>query len=358
MAESQEPIEYDTQLLAALEGGLSRPRLSTYVTAASGDQRRAMLLYLWNCRLAKAFLFPLNIAEVATRNSMHRALSDEFGGPQWILDPPFPLTAESQASRERALSRLKNGPHSDGLVAALTFDFWSNLFRREYSAVWVRPGLLTATFPNLAASDGRHEIQQLVAKINHLRNRIAHHEPIHALNLREQYDAILALIGHLCSKTRDWVRSHSTCMTVMRTPPCEESHLPGLPLSSTNLHTPLTLSEETPLLAAARPPVALVPNSKSGGTRLVSPTRIIRFIAKRATTQGEMIDLSEHTLGDVVAATPEILTATISRQASTGDALELFFPSGVPQAARPQALLVQSNNQTHGVILHPSIRYH
>jgi hypothetical protein len=278
--------------------------------------------------------------------------------------PAFPFNGRIASIPATGTFAAQERTKSDGLIAALTFDFWSNLFRREYSAVWMRPGLLTATFPNLAASDGRHEIQQLVAKINYLRNRIAHHEPIHGLNLREQYDAILALIGHLCPKTRDWVRSHSTCMTVLRTPPSEESHLPGLPLSSTNLRSPLTLSEETPLLlalpaiAAARPPLALVPDLKSGGTRLVPPTRIIRFISNRATNQGGMIDLSEHTLGDVVAATPEILTATISRQASTGDALALFFPSGVPQAERPQALLVRSNNQTHGVILHPSIRYH
>jgi hypothetical protein len=361
MAESQELINYDETLLAALEASLSAPRLAPYRYAANGNRQQAMTLYLWNSRLSKAFLFPLNVTEVATRNAMHHALSAKFGGPNWILNPPFSLTEESEASRKKAISRLTNTPTSDDLVAALTFDFWSNLFRREYNAIWELPGLLTAIFPNLPLGEGRAAIQLRVAKINHFRNRIAHHEPIHDLNHREIYETILELIGLISKPTRRWVRSCSTIMTVVRTPPSADSRLPGLPLSSTNLRPPLVLPKSTSLLSTLaalgdiRPSIALV--LEAGTYHAILPSRIIQFISQHATKLVGMIDLTEHTLADVIAQTTDIPISMIDKGASTGDALAAFFLTGTSSVQRPQALLVTSPSGIDGVILHPLIRY-
>src|SRR5579872_2749145 len=115
MAESQEHIDYDADLLALLEDALSAPRLAPYISATKGDRKAAIQLYLWNSRLSKAFLFPLNVAEVTTRNAMYSAIAAEFSNPNWIFAPPFSLTPESQASHGRAISRLKAGSKPDDL---------------------------------------------------------------------------------------------------------------------------------------------------------------------------------------------------------------------------------------------------
>ncbi len=361
MAESQEHILYDPALLQALESALSKPRFLAYVEAAKGDRKLATNLYLWNSRISKSFLFPLNIAEVSMRNAMHFAFSQEFGGT-WIFNPPFALTAESEASRQKALLRLQDHPSADDVVAALTFDFWSNLFRREYRALWERPGLLNRTFPHLPTGHGRHEVQLRVAAINRLRNRIAHHEPVHTLDHRAEHDNILGLIALRCPTLKDWVRRCSTVMAVVRTPPSVHTRLPGLPLSSTNLRKPLILMADTSLLtvidqiASARPAIALV-QVPTSGLYAISSAQILSFIAKKSGTLDGMVDLGAHTLGEVIADTPSLLTSDIDRNASTGDALAAFFPSGTPQDQRPQALIVKAGHAVHGVIVHPLIRY-
>ncbi|MGJ3264523.1 MAG: hypothetical protein ACFE0R_14940 [Salinarimonas sp.] len=68
----QEP---DASELPALQRFLSSDRLSTYITAANQDLRRALALYLWNARLGEAFHTPIQAVEVACATaSMPRCL--------------------------------------------------------------------------------------------------------------------------------------------------------------------------------------------------------------------------------------------------------------------------------------------
>ncbi|GGZ32186.1 hypothetical protein [Asticcacaulis endophyticus] len=98
MAESQEIITYTRALLAALDRSLSPERLAPYLGVAAQDRKHALHLYLWNARLSKSFLYPLNMAEVAIRNAMYNAISNEYADPNWLLNPPFPLTRHSRTS--------------------------------------------------------------------------------------------------------------------------------------------------------------------------------------------------------------------------------------------------------------------
>ena len=87
MGQSQEPITYDRALLQALGNALSTSRMAPYLAKAQGDLAYAYQLYLWNARLAKSFLYPLGVLEVAVRNAMHGALSNAFGTDDWVLTP-------------------------------------------------------------------------------------------------------------------------------------------------------------------------------------------------------------------------------------------------------------------------------
>jgi hypothetical protein len=372
MAESQDIFVYDPNVLNALDKSLSPSRLAPYLVAAKGNRQLALKHYLWNARLAKAFLFPLQVVEVTTRNAVHRALASEYGGEDWIIRMPFALTQGSSNSRQRAIDRLDlpagSNPLPDKLVAALTFDFWSNLFRRDYDAVWSRPGLLAAVFPHLPAGEGRHEVQSRVREINWLRNRIAHHEPIHQnVNHKEHHDLIIEMIGLSCRSTQDWAKRHSTVMAVVRSPPTAVSTLPGLPLRSANLRAPILLTRDATLtdaigrVLASRPPLALVPNAASSPSyAAVSAERLLAFVRTRSVDLDNMIDLGAYTIGDVLDSTPDILLRQIDSQATTGDATAAFFPPNTSPANRPQVLVVvdaANPAKPIGVMERPEIRY-
>jgi hypothetical protein len=367
MAESQEQVQYSNQRLSELERSLSRARLAPYRLAARGDQRFALQLYLWNSRLCKAFLFPLNVAEVTVRNAIHQALSQHFVNRNWVFNPPFHQTPQSITAGQIALSRLnatrpRGAPPitADDLVAALNFDFWSNLFRYEYDPLWATPGLLNLTFPNLPAGQTRVDVQNRVQKINQFRNRIAHHEPIHRARHRDYLDAILDLIGLVSFETRDWVASCSTVMAVVRSPPTPSTGIHGVPLSATSLRAPPTVSPNDSiatllsLLETARPPIVICDAAPNA---VISLDQTNRFILNRATSQGGLMDLHTDTVQDLLATATPLRTANIDIEASTGDLQALFFPKGVAQADRPQVVIVRQNGAAVGAALHPGVKY-
>ena len=137
MAESQLPFPYTAADIASLKAAFSAPRFATYLTRAGGDEIYALTLYLYNARLAKAFLFPLHVVEVALRNAIDEALTS-LHGPNWPFDEPFRttvLTPDGLKTLDKAIERAGRRATKDDVVATLTFDFWSNLFRywdREY----------------------------------------------------------------------------------------------------------------------------------------------------------------------------------------------------------------------------------
>ena len=367
MAESQEQVDYTNLLLAELERALSPARLAPYMRIAGHDRKFAIQLYLWNARLSKAFLFPLNVAEVTVRNAIHHALTTHYGSADWIFNPPFQQTPQSVRSHQTAHARLLAGRRAgappvtaDDLVAALNFDFWSNLFRWEYDALWTLPGLLNATFPNLPAAETRVDVQNRVQKVNAFRNRIAHHEPIHRARHRDYHGAILDLIGLISTETADWVKACSTVMAVVRTPPTPATGIHGLPLASTSLRPPPTLGPDASLatlvdrLRAARPPIVLTTTVPEA---VISMDMVTDYIAIRAAEDAGLVDLTTETVSDVLARTTPLRTVDIDINQSTGDLQAMFFPPNVPQNQRPQVAIVRRAGNTAGAILHPGLRY-
>ncbi len=359
MAESQDSFAYTPQATAGIEAGLSPARLQPYYAVAKGDAAFALQYYLWNARLAKAFLFPLQVAEVGTRNAMYNALAASFGA-DWLTAQPFALTPESQFSLQRAIDRLPVGAQADDIVAALTFDFWSNLFRREYDPIWT-PGTLAATFPHAPAGIARNAIQRMVAPINHLRNRIAHHEPIHRMHHRRELDRIFELVGYCSKEIQDWVQKHSTVMSIVRAPPTSAGSSPGRPLASTNLRPPPLLSlsdniaDALPTVSTARPPLALV--EVNGSLEAITITRLTSYISDSSNQEEGMIDLTAHDMAMVLASTSPVQMATVSRDGSTTDATLLFFPPG-KKKPRPQVVVVMDDSgKPAGALLRPEIRY-
>lgn len=368
MAESQEKFGYGGDVQTNLSRQISPSRLGPYLrlTAVGGDFEQAVKWYLWNARLAKAFLYPLQTVEVAVRNSIHEAFSQFLGGPNWIFNPPFSLTSEHQGALSTARRRLawkKQNPTSDDLVASLSLDFWSNLFRVEYSALWAVPDLLEAAFPHAPAGADRDRIKKVVRRVNEFRNRVAHHEPIHNVSAHDQLTQIETLTSWVCADTAKWMKNHSTVMKVARTQPTVSSNFSGTPLSAANLRPPPvidpsnSLAEAIRQIGAARPPLALVQDaSKTPPFAMVTLADVATYIERIAGQPGDIIDINEHAVSDLADITSGNELLAIPLDASTGDASELFFPRDKTRP-KPAALVVTKPDGTcAGVILKPSMK--
>lgn len=89
-------------------------------------------LYLWDRDVAVAFLADLALLEVALRDALHKAATQEWGTHWYEV---MPLDNRSQDALAEAWSRLpehlrKNPRRSDlpgHLVANCMFGFWTNL---------------------------------------------------------------------------------------------------------------------------------------------------------------------------------------------------------------------------------------
>jgi hypothetical protein len=370
MAESQDLFTYDPNASAKLEARLSKSRLAPYIVAAKGDQAFAMKMYLWNARLSKAFLFPLQVVEVAVRNSINEVLAAHFKNTDWIKVLPFQLTSQSMQSYNTSgvrLRRVNPNPSSDDIVAALTFDFWSNLFRVEYDSLWNTPSLLGRVFPLMPSNFRRSDIQDRVARINWLRNRIAHHETIHAkINVLIYLDLIYEIVGYICRDTLSWLKANATVTKVLYSPPTPESTFVGAPLGISTLRSPPIFNTETKLfevlaqLNQIRPPAGLVKDvSVDPPYRVVTADMVMSYIQAEATKADGYIDLNGHNVGQILAAQSAVPVATISMSCTTGDVTNLFFPKGT-QALRPQAVLVMDNTKPQpeaGIIMKPTVKF-
>ncbi|MCF3595779.1 Abi family protein [Rhodobacteraceae bacterium LMO-12] len=302
MAESQVPYPYDAATIASLKESLSEPRFATYLAKASGDEAFAFALYLYNARLAKSFLFPLSVAEVTLRNAVDGVLLQLFGAA-WHQNANFRdtvLTPESLGALDKAMQRARSNERGK-VIAELTFDFWSNLFRNEYASIWRTKANIA--FPGLAHREGRHEIQILVREINRLRNRVAHHEPILDMNVPDLHSKIIKLVELRCEVTANWMRHHSTVSIVMRSRPNLEGSAP-VTLASRADHRFEVVDQTSKLVSLAREEAqtcaAFVCVENDVVLGAITHQQLALYMTNKASELDGMIDLDDHTISDIL----------------------------------------------------------
>lgn len=177
----------DPHAVSSLPGALSTPRLSTYLGRYHGDTRLALRLYAWNSELAGAFMGPLSMVEVVTRNAIHNQLR-AGGQDDWWNTQRYPLAPREGKSLTSAIDKLfwagNTNPSADDVVAATTFGFWVGLLdvgvarhpRYDYETRIWRPAV-AAAFPHRRGR-GRRQVHAQLNRIRKFRNRVMHHEPI------------------------------------------------------------------------------------------------------------------------------------------------------------------------------------
>lgn len=208
---------------------LTEERLGPYLVAASGDLEAALDLYEWNSRISAAMFEDLGYLEVMLRNACHQQLQrwsqDQFGDPAWYLQPT--LTPASRVDVDKARRRATRAGRDElpgRVVAEMMFGFWRFLHARAYEATLWTPCLRKA-YSHLEPQR-RQLVYTRLDHLNALRNRIAHHEPIHAdriagtgTDVRGLYNELLELLGWIDPHISEWVHSRSRTPALLQKRP-------------------------------------------------------------------------------------------------------------------------------------------
>ena len=168
---------------------MSQKRMNRYLAACGGDSRKAMTLYRYNLQLSQETFTIISCFEVALRNAIDEKLTPSMGA-EWLKDSIMPggafaspILYKTHDIIDRAYHKLLTDnlySHSK-LLASLEFGIWKYMFSPVQYRMTGRT--LLSIFPNKARSTPQVQynhsyIFNELDKINTLRNRIAHHEPI------------------------------------------------------------------------------------------------------------------------------------------------------------------------------------
>jgi hypothetical protein len=208
----------------ALETSITKQRLTRFLANSPYDLDKALDIYLWNCRLSQAFIFPLHVCEITCRNAIQGGLQVRFKNPWYeqhvftgLLDLKHRNDLSHVVEEETALHQAKmNDGH---IVSSLTFGFWEHLTTKRFDrTLWLRG--IRHNFPN-AYSDGLtiREVSSMIQTVRQWRNRVMHHRALFDKEPDRKLDEIIKLIGFRCSRTAAWTKSYERVSDVLNEKP-------------------------------------------------------------------------------------------------------------------------------------------
>ncbi|MCF8601883.1 hypothetical protein L5I01_00765 [Gordonia sp. HY442] len=209
----------------AIGRAITPVRLQSYQSAARGDLHAALRLYDWNAVASAAVLMTVAMVEVITRNAMDSQLSAwaaRRGEPSWF--ETIPLDGKALAALEHAFRKVEAAPCGNDfhgkVVAELSFGFWRILVAQRYlTSLWV-PALNKA-FPYgyRDIRERRFRVEQNLAALVAVRNRAAHHEPIHGRDLLADLRSAVEVATWVDVDAGAWVAARSPLESVVRRRP-------------------------------------------------------------------------------------------------------------------------------------------
>lgn len=192
------------------EAALSLERFGRYLAWAAGDRGRAIALYSLNTRLSESLYTSLQTLEVALRNRIHIVLAEAKGETWFATDVGLvtgPYQCEQVVQAMEELTKAGKPMTGGGVVAGLTFSFWTTMFNKDYETLWQQT-LHRIADPGAPKGLKRKSFSGPLTRIRILRNRIAHHEPILAWDLRKHHAQMLELIEWLSPPAAAWCREN------------------------------------------------------------------------------------------------------------------------------------------------------
>jgi hypothetical protein len=147
-----------------------------------------------------------------------------YGDVAWYMDHGKVLDGEAAAAIDTARRHAVASGKSETpgrVVAELPLGFWRFLLAGRYERSLWFPCLRYA-FPGIRGRGMRRDVHESMRSLHLLRNRIAHHEPIHNRPLEKLHDQTLTLAEWVCPVTRQWI-SHRSRVPELLAAPLEAS---------------------------------------------------------------------------------------------------------------------------------------
>ncbi len=190
----------------SIDSVLSPERLDAY-RQDGAPPATTLARYLWNMALCESLYSPLQMAEIALRNSLHQFLSARCQNPAWYdVLTGLPQWQQDQLTDARQKLRNEGKMITPGrVVAALNFGFWTGFFNKAQARTGLGHAIAAKVFPH--APRGECDLRKLDTRwkrIRDLRNRVFHHERIiHWTDLESQHAAILEVIRWGCPELKE-----------------------------------------------------------------------------------------------------------------------------------------------------------
>ncbi|MFT3798902.1 hypothetical protein [Microbacterium sp.] len=192
-------------------------RLGSYVRATGGTTAEAFALYEWNMRASASIIELSSIVEVITRNAIDQQLREwartRAGGRSWLDAAPLDSRgrADIAKARDRATLRGRRPEVHGRVVAELTLGFWRYLAEARYlTSLWVPAVHLAFPFGDSNLRQRQRDVAFRLQQLNFVRNRAAHHEPIHQRDLLKDNALAMELAGWVSPAAARWAMKVST----------------------------------------------------------------------------------------------------------------------------------------------------
>lgn len=211
---------------ADLRRFLSAGRFDRYAQVAGSDAAGERL-YEWNQLVAGAWHETLGAFEIVLRNALDSQLiiyhqRVRNGSGDWYADPGMPWANTRLAqmiAQARNRATLNNTlPEVHGkVVAELTFGFWRYTLANTYqSTLWAQA--YRRAFPHLRPQR-RTSVYEPLVRLHELRNRVAHHEPIHTVDHTALLDELKEILTWHDPAAAAWVDATSRIPAVLNARP-------------------------------------------------------------------------------------------------------------------------------------------
>ena len=212
---------------ADLRRFLSPGRFDRY-TQLAGSDAAGERLYEWNQFIAGAWHETLGAFEVVLRNALDAQLvvfhqRVRGGNGDWYDDPGMPWRSNAQLVKQIRSARSRatlSGtiPEVHGkVVAELMFGFWRYTLANTYqSTLWAQA--YRRAFPHLRPQS-RAAVYDPLARLHELRNRVAHHEPVHACDHLALLADVEQVVGWIDPTAAAWITATTRIPTVLSARP-------------------------------------------------------------------------------------------------------------------------------------------
>lgn len=210
---------------AAVRACLTSERLGSYFASCGNDLDEVFRLYEWNMHASASMLTLTSMVEVVVRNALDRELvswARARSHASWFDAAPLDTQGrlDVQKARTRATQHGRRPELHGRVIAELSLGFWRFLVESRYlTSLWIPATHLAFDRGPADLRQRRTAVAGRLQQLSYVRNRAAHHEPIHRRDLLKDLDSAIELAAWVSPDAAGWIANTATVkQTVLARP--------------------------------------------------------------------------------------------------------------------------------------------